>query len=166
MTERQVVLITGGSRGIGRALAKGAAGAGYDVVITSRSSGDDVDDVIADLRRHGGRVEALAADIGAADSARYLVGQTLARMGRLDCLVNNTGVGEPIELAKLGLEHFENTLRVDLTGAFLMAQAAWPHMTERGGRLVFLSSGAARTGGVISAAYAASKGRVESMMQS
>ncbi len=111
-----------------------------------------------------GRVEALAADIGAADSAEYLVGETLARMGRLDCLVNNAGIGEPAALDRLTLEQFERTLRVNLTGAFLMAQAAWPQMRERGGRLVFLSSGAARTGGAISAAYAASKAGLEGLM--
>lgn len=118
----------------------------------------------AELARGDGRAIAVQADVGVAAEADRLVGTVIEQLGRLDCLVNNAGIGEVIGLENLDEQAFERTLRVNLLGAFFMSQAAWPHMNERGGRLVFLSSIAARTGGGVSAAYAASKGGVEGLM--
>lgn len=89
---------------------------------------------------------------------------TIGHFGRLDCVVNNAGIGGRIALDALDEAAFSRTIHANLTSAFLVSQAAWPHMTKRGGRLVFLSSGAARTGGGLSAAYAASKGATESLV--
>lgn len=164
MVERKVVLVTGATRGIGKALATAAANEGYDVALNYRAGRDEAEALAAELGLRGGRAIAVAADVGVAADADRLVRTTIERLGRLDCLVNNAGTGERIELGKLDEEAFGRTLRTNLVGAFLVSQAAWPHMTERGGRLVFLSSGAARTGGVISAAYAASKAGLEGLM--
>jgi 3-oxoacyl-[acyl-carrier protein] reductase len=95
---------------------------------------------------------------------RKSVAATLKKFGRLDCVINNAGVGTKMELSQLDGPTFERTLRTNLTSAFLVSQAAIPHLQERGGRLIFMSSGAARTGGVISAAYAASKAGLEGLM--
>lgn len=84
--------------------------------------------------------------------------------GKLDCVINNAGVGDRVELSKLDGTAFDATLSANLTSAFLVSQAAIPHLKVRGGRLIFMSSGAARTGGVISAAYAASKAGLEGLM--
>ena len=164
MNGRRVLLIIGAMRGIGKALAIAVAGEGYDVALNYRSNLDEAEALIAKLGSHGGRAIAVQGNLSVAADADRLVRETVERLGRLDCLVNNAGLGERIEIAKLDEVAFERTLRVNLTGAFLVSQAAWPHMTARGGRLVFLSSGAARTGGAISAAYAASKAGLEGLM--
>jgi 3-oxoacyl-[acyl-carrier protein] reductase len=164
MSEPRVILITGASRGIGKALAIAAAREGHHVVINYRKSADQAEALAEELRRGSRQAIALQADVGIAGDVDRLIGATIEHFGRLDCVVNNAGVGETIAIEALDEVVFSQTLHANLTSAFLVSQAAWPHMTERGGRLVFLSSGAARTGGVLSAAYAASKGGIESLM--
>ena len=164
MAMRKVILITGASRGIGKALATCAAEEGYDVAINFRSQHQLAEELAADLTKLGVRARAIQADVSVAEDAGRLVSETVERFGWLDCLVNNAGAGEVIALQDLDEAAFERTLRVNLMSAFLVSQAAWPHMKERGGRLVFLSSGAARTGGGLSAAYAASKAGIEGLM--
>ena len=164
MAGRKVVLITGASRGIGKALAAGAAEEGYDVAINYRSQRALAEALAADLSKLGVQARAIQADVGMAEDAGRLVSEVIERFGRVDCLVNNAGVGDVIALQDLDESAFERTLRGNLISAFLVSQAAWPHMMERGGRLVFLSSGAARTGGGLSAAYAASKAGIEGLM--
>ena len=141
-----------------------AASDGHDVAINYRSGRDEAEAFAADLAQNGVRAVALQADVSIATEATGLVSAAIDRLGHLDCVVNNAGIGEVIALEDLEEQAFERTLKVNLLGAFLISQAAWPHMVRRGGRLVFLSSGAARTGGGISAAYAASKAGVEGLM--
>ncbi len=94
-----------------------------------------------------------------------MVTGVLERWGRIDYLVNNAGVGVPISLDELGPTEFDTILRTNLTSSFLVSRAVLPHMLEAGfGRVVFMSSLAARTGGLLSAAYAASKGGMEGLM--
>lgn len=161
-----VILITGASRGIGLALTEAASAAGHRVALNYRSaqSCDETGAIAARLSAKGGEVHPLHADISIAAEAERLVAQTVERFGRLDAVVNNAGIGERIALADLDEMTFTRTLHCNLTSAFLVSQAAWPHMSERGGRLIFLSSGAARTGGGLSAAYAASKAGIEGLM--
>lgn len=164
LTDAKVVLITGASRGIGRALALGAARDGHDVVINYLSSAAAAEAVRDDILRSGRRAVAVQADVSAAGSATTLVAAAIDAFGRLDCVVNNAGVGDVVALDELDEERFTRTIRANLVSAFLVSQAAVPHMMATGGRLVFLSSGAARIGGRISAAYAASKAGVEGLM--
>ena len=164
MSDRKVVLVTGAARGLGKALATGAANDGHDVVVNYRNGADEAEVFVAELSRLGIRAIALAGDVAVETDAARLVKATVAHFGRLDVLVNNAGVGDIVNLEEIDLATFEKTLRINLTGAFLMSQAAWPHMRERGGRLVFMSSSAAKSGGRISAAYAASKGGMEGLM--
>jgi 3-oxoacyl-[acyl-carrier protein] reductase len=159
-----IILVTGASRGIGRAIASAAAGEGHDVVVNYRAAAEAARDLVRDLEGAPGRAIALQADVSLAADARRLVETTIDRMGGLDCVVNNAGTGIAIPIENLDEATFNRTLQVNLTGAFLVTQAAWPHMTANGGRLVFLSSGAARTGGRLSAAYAASKAGLEGLM--
>jgi 3-oxoacyl-[acyl-carrier protein] reductase len=159
-----VVLVTGASRGIGRALAAAAAREGHDVAINYLRNAALADALVGELVCCSGRVIAIQADVSAADEAKRVVETTVERLGRIDCVVNNAGSGAVIPLNDLDEATFARTLQVNLISAFLVSQAAWPHMKMNGGRLVFLSSGAARTGGGLSAAYAASKAGVEGMM--
>ena len=158
------ILVTGASRGIGRALAAAAAHEGHDVVVNYQLAADQADGLVGELAAAPGRAIALQADVSLGDDARRLVEATVDQLGGLDCVVNNAGVGVAIPIEDLDEATFNHTLQVNLTGAFLVSQAAWPHMTAKGGRLVFLSSGAARTGGRLSAAYAASKAGLEGLM--
>jgi 3-oxoacyl-[acyl-carrier protein] reductase len=159
-----VVLVTGASRGIGRALAAAAAREGHDVVVNYLKSAAQANALVSELECCPGRVIAIQADVSAADEAKRLVETTVERLGRIDCVVNNAGSGAVIPLDVLDEAAFARTLQVNLISAFLVSQAAWPHMKMNGGRLIFLSSGAARTGGGLSAAYAASKAGVEGLM--
>jgi 3-oxoacyl-[acyl-carrier protein] reductase len=159
-----VILITGASRGIGKALAASAAHQGHDVVVNYLRNAAPANALVSELAHCAGRVIAIQADVSAADEAKRLVDTTIERLGRIDCVVNNAGGGAVIPLDALDEAAFARTLQVNLISAFLVSQAAWPHMKENGGRLVFLSSGAARTGGGLSAAYAASKAGVEGLM--
>jgi 3-oxoacyl-[acyl-carrier protein] reductase len=159
-----IILVTGASRGIGRALATIAAREGHDVAVNYNAAADQAHDLVKALADAPGRAVAIQADVSLAGDAQRLVETTLDKLGGLDCVVNNAGVGAVIPIEELGEGTFNRTLQVNLTGAFLVSQAAWPHMTTKGGRLVFLSSGAARSGGRLSAAYAASKAGLEGLM--
>jgi 3-oxoacyl-[acyl-carrier protein] reductase len=164
MGEPRIIVITGAFRGIGQALAAAASREGHHVVINYRGRADQARALAEELGRGTGQTIAVQADVCIAKDVDRLIGATIERFGRLDCVVNNAGVGERIALDALDEAAFSRTIRANLTSAFLVSQAAWPHMAKRGGRLVFLSSGAARTGGGLSAAYAASKGGIESLM--
>jgi 3-oxoacyl-[acyl-carrier protein] reductase len=164
MGEPQVILITGASRGIGRALAVAASREGHHLAINYRRCAGQAEALAKELGCVSGQAIALQADVCIAKDVDRLISATIEHFGRLDCVVNNAGIGERIAIDALNETAFSRTLHANLTSAFLVSQAAWPHMTKRGGRLVFLSSGAARTGGGISAAYAASKGGLESLM--
>ena len=156
----KVILITGAGRGIGAALANAAAAEGHFVVANYRSESGEVEQLISGLKDGIG----IRADVSIADDVHRLINETLAHFGRIDCVINNAGIGEVCPIDRLDLALFQKTIHANLTSAFLVSQAAWPHMTRDGGRLVFMSSAAARTGGGLSAAYAASKGGVESLM--
>ena len=164
MEDAQVMLVTGASRGIGKAIAQAATAERISVVVNFLSSADVAQALVDEITRAGGTAIAVQADVSDPIQVARLVEATLERFGRLDCVVNNAGVGEIIGLDDLDAAKFEKTLKVNLLSAFLVSQAAIPHMRERGGRLIFMSSGAARTGGKISAAYAASKAGVEGLM--
>lgn len=156
----KVILITGAGRGIGAALANAAAAEGHFVVANYRSESGEVEQLISGLKHGIG----IRADVSITEDVQRLINETLAHFGRIDCVINNAGIGEVCPIDRLDLAFFQKTLNANLTSAFLVSQAAWPHMTRDGGRLIFMSSAAARTGGGLSAAYAASKGGVESLM--
>jgi 3-oxoacyl-[acyl-carrier protein] reductase len=137
---------------------------GHHVVINYRATADQAQALAKELGRGTAQAVALQADVCIAKDVDRLIGGTIGHFGRLDCVVNNAGIGGRIALDALDEAAFSRTIHANLTSAFLVSQAAWTHMTKRGGRLVFLSSGAARTGGGLSAAYAASKGGIESLM--
>jgi 3-oxoacyl-[acyl-carrier protein] reductase len=156
----KVILITGAGRGIGAALAKAAAAEGHYVAANYRSESDEVEQLIAGLKQGIG----IRADVSIVEDVQRLINDTLAHFGRIDCVINNAGIGEVCPIDRLDLALFQKTIHANLTSAFLVSQAAWPQMTRDGGRLIFMSSAAARSGGGLSAAYAASKGGVESLM--
>jgi 3-oxoacyl-[acyl-carrier protein] reductase len=155
----RVALVTGASRGIGRAIAIELASAGLAVAVNYVHRRDDAEAVVASIEAAGGRAVAVAADVADAAAVDAMFRAIDARWGRLDVLVNNAGIGRRMDrLTDIDDATWRRTLAVNLDGAFFCLRAAVPRLRAAGGgRVVNVSSGAARTGGTIGAHYAASK---------
>jgi NAD(P)-dependent dehydrogenase (short-subunit alcohol dehydrogenase family) len=130
----KVAVVTGGSRGIGRAIVQALAEAGADVVIASRKL-DACEAAAAEVRASTGRkAEAVASHVGRWDDCDHLVAETIGRLGRLDVLVNNAGMSPLYEsLDKVSEELYDKTLAVNLKGPFRLAVLAATHMAAHGG---------------------------------
>ncbi len=139
----KVALITGGSRGIGQAIAMAFAEAGADLVISSRNKRPpELENVAEQARAMGRKVLAIPAHVGKREEVARLVQETLAAFGRIDILVNNAG-GNPVlsTMADLEEEAFEKVMEVNLKGAFLMSKAVAGEMIRQGGgRIINISS--------------------------
>jgi 3-oxoacyl-[acyl-carrier protein] reductase len=160
----RVALVTGASRGIGRAIALALAGAGADVVVNCRERGRSAEETADAVRTKGRRALAIAADVSESRAVEGMVRAAEAELGPVDLLVNNAGVAIPRDLDDLTEADFDRTLAVNLKGAFLCTRAVLPGMrARRWGRIVNISSGAARGAGVIGAHYNASKAGLEGL---
>lgn len=153
----RVVLVTGGGRGIGRAISAAFAQGGAAVAIAYREGAADAAGIAEALRRAGRRALAVRADVTRAGDVQTLVAQVLDAWGRLDVLVNNAGILRRTPLADLTLKEWQEVIDTNLTGAMLCAQAAVPALRERAGCIVNIASIRGLIGGT-SPAYAASKG--------
>ncbi len=163
----KAALVTGGSRGIGRATALLLARAGARVCVNYRVESPSANLVVEEIERDGGEAFALAADVSRRDEAEMLVSETASRFGSLDILVNNAGIwkGSPIE--ELSDGEWAEMLSINLTGTFLCIREAVPFMKEAGyGRIVNVSSTAGQRGEALHAHYAATKGAVISLTKS
>ena len=130
--EGKVALVTGGSRGIGAAVAERLAADGADVAVTYREREDSARGVTAQVEATGRRALALAADGTDADAVRAAVERTAAELGRLDILVANAGVYPYGPIDDVTLEELDRTLALHVSGVFVAAQAAARHMEEIG----------------------------------
>ena len=152
----KVVLVTGGSRGIGRAIAGAFAQEGAAVAISYAS--DPAAEQVADgLRRGGRRAMAVRASAAKATDVEALLARVLDDWGRLDVLVNNAGIMRRTPLADITLREWEDVTATNLTGAFLCSQRAAPELARRDGAIVNVASIRGLVGGMATA-YAASKG--------
>ena len=150
----RIALVTGGGRGIGRAIALDLAAAGARVAVVARTRAD----VEAVAREAGGGAIALRADVADPASVRALFSEAHEAMGDLDILVNGAGVAPTAPLVKTTDEQWRQAIEVNLSGAFYCLREALPSMTGRGwGRVVNIASIAGKTGAPYIAAYAASK---------
>ena len=155
----RVALVTGASRGIGRAIAVELARAGFAVGVNYVHRLDQAEETVAAITAGGGEAAALQADVADSQAVEAMFATLDRRFGRLDALVNNAGVGTRIEsLTDIDDATWRRTLAVNLDGAFYCIRAAVPRLQAAGGgRIVNISSGAAKTGWMIVAHYAASK---------
>lgn len=162
----KVALITGGSRGIGKAVAAAYLRAGGAVFICGRDQ-DHLNAAVDELQQAGEKVEGAAGDVGIADDAQRLVATASARFGMIDVLVNNASILGPREpLADYPLAAWEEVLRVNLTGIFLMTRAVLPSMlARRAGSIINVTSGVGRRGKARWGAYAVTKAAVENFTQ-
>lgn len=137
--EGKVALVTGGSRGMGAAIAERLARDGADVAITYVRAADKGRAALAEIERAGRRGLAIAADNTDPAAVRAAVEQTVAKLGRLDILVNNAGIFVAKPIDALTLEDYDETLAVNVKSVFVASQAAAGHMGE-GGRIITIGS--------------------------
>jgi 3-oxoacyl-[acyl-carrier protein] reductase len=159
-----IALVTGGSRGIGAAIALALAEAGAAVAVNYRERAADAEAVVAEIKSKGGRAVAVAADVSQAAAVTAMVDQIGSALGPIDILVNNAGMAIPRGVDDLTEADFDLTIAVNLKSAFLCTQAVVPAMRARKwGRIVNISSGAARGAGAIGVHYNASKAGMEGL---
>ena len=162
---RRIALVTGGSRGIGRAVAVALARAGCDVAINYHEHADDARETVWAIEAAGRRPLAVQADVSRTDDVRLLAESVANRLGSVDVLVNNAGISRPRTLEEITIEDFDTTIAVNLRSAFLVTQAVLPSMrAKKWGRLIFVGSVAAQVGGVVGPHYAASKAGMVGLM--
>jgi NAD(P)-dependent dehydrogenase (short-subunit alcohol dehydrogenase family) len=154
----KVAIVTGGGHGLGRAIALRFAAEGAAVVLTG-TGGERLAATAADIVAAGGRSLAVIADVARETEVASMVEATVRAFGRLDILVNNAGIAGPTAaVADAACADWERTLAVNLTGAFLCAKHAIPHLIAGGGgRILNITSIAGRIGYAMRSAYAASK---------
>ena len=155
---RRIAIVTGGAKGIGRAIVAAFSGRGVASVIADIDL-DAAEAAAAEVRRSGGEAIAIRADMACIDDIVRLVGETVARYGRIDILVNNAGILSNTPYDQLTETEWDEVLGVNLKGAlFASREALKPMLSQGWGRIVFISSLAGRSGGVsVGPAYVASK---------
>ena len=162
--KNRVALVTGGSRGIGEAIAITLAKAGAAVAVNYRERSQEAAAVVENIQRNGGRAAAIAADVSLAGAVRHMISDVESRLGPIDILVNNAGIAVTRGLDEITEEDFDRTVAVNLKSAFLCTQGVLAGMRRRRwGRIVNISSIAARGAGSISVAYNASKAGLEGL---
>ena len=162
----RTALVTGGSRGIGRAVAELFGRAGARVVVAYRADAEAANVVAREVSLAGGEAKAIAADVSDPAEARRLVRDALAAGGRLDILVVSAGIWEEDVAGAGSLATWDRAIAVNLRGAFLVTDAAIPHLEKTAGSIVFISSTAGQRGEARHSAYAATKGALISYTKS
>jgi 3-oxoacyl-[acyl-carrier protein] reductase len=163
--EGKIALVTGGSRGIGAAIAKRLAADGANVAITYTKGADAAASVVKGIERAGGRAIAIQADAADADATKSAVEQTVAVFGQLDVLVNNAGTAIPKSFEETTLEELDRLIDVNVRGTLVATQAALKHM-KSGGRIIMIGSSVGErvmVPGLVP--YSATKGAVKMFTQ-
>jgi len=154
----KVALVTGASRGIGRAIAIALAGAGADVAVNYRNRDAEAADTVSRLRSFGSLAMAVKADVSVSADIDRMIEMVKKELGSPVILVNNAGIGITRSIDNITERDWNNTIATNLTSIFLMIQAVIPGMRFlKWGRIISLSSAAAQVGGVVGPHYAASK---------
>ena len=152
----RIALVTGASRGIGRAIATRLAAQGATVVAAARAQ--NAADTVSAITSSGGKAEVASADVSDAAAVDALVGGTLERHGRIDILVNNAGIAKDQLMLRMKRDDWDQVIATNLTAAFALTQAVLkPMIRQKGGRIVCISSVVGQSGNAGQANYAASK---------
>jgi len=164
----KVVLVTGGTRGIGAAVAVEMARQGADVAINSHAGGDAVDAVVAAVEAHGRRALWVEGDVALPETATAFVQAAVDAFGKVDVLVSNAGICPFHAFLDMPVEVLKRTMEVNLHGAYFMTQAAANQMVKQGegGAIIAISSISALVGGEFQTHYTPTKAGVHSLMQS
>lgn len=157
-TEARVAVITGGTRGIGLAIAQRLAADGYDLVLNYRGDVVAAETAMSELASCGRRIELVEADVSTADGAGEVVEAAIQRLGRIDALINNAGITRDTLLMRMDESDWDAVLTTNLKGAFLCSKAAVrPMLRQRSGRIVSLTSVVGLVGNAGQTNYAAAK---------
>jgi 3-oxoacyl-[acyl-carrier protein] reductase len=160
----RTALVTGGSRGIGAAISRALAEAGAAVAINYRGRRDEATKLADDLRKTGASVITVQADVSVANAVSKMVDIAKSELGTIDILINNAGIAITRGIDDLSETDFDQTIATNLKSVFLCTQAVLPMMqAKKWGRIVNISSGAARGAGAIGPHYNASKAGVEGL---
>jgi 3-oxoacyl-[acyl-carrier protein] reductase len=163
--EGKIALVTGGSRGIGAAIAKRLAADGANVAITYTKGADAAASVVKEIERVGRKAIAIQADAADAEAVKAAIEKTVATFGGLDVLVNNAGTAIPKAFEETTLEEMDRVLDINVRGMFIATQAALKHM-KSGGRVIMIGSSVGErvlVPGLV--AYSATKGAVKIFTQ-
>jgi 3-oxoacyl-[acyl-carrier protein] reductase len=154
----RIALITGASRGIGRAIALALAQAGVDVAVNFKDREKEAQEVCGVIKELGHHALAVKADVSLADEVSHLIKTVEQDLGPISILVNNAGIAKPRGLGEMTEEIWDETIQINLKSCYLVTEAVWPGMRGRKwGRIINISSTAAQVGGVVGPHYAASK---------
>jgi len=163
--EGKIALITGGSRGIGAAIAKRLAADGADVAITYTKGADAATSVVKEIERAGGKAIAIQADATDAGAIQAAVEKTVQTFGQLDVLVNNAGTAIPKKFEEATLEELDRVIDINVRGTLIATQAALKHM-KSGGRIIMIGSAVGERVAVPGlVAYSGTKGAVKMFAQ-
>ena len=161
----KAALVTGGSRGIGAAIAKRLAADGASVTITYTKGGDAAASIVDSIKRAGGKAIAIQADATDAKAVQAAVEKTVATFGRLDVLVNNAGTAIPKPFEEATLEEMDRVIDINIRGVYVATQAALKHM-KSGGRIIMIGSAVGeRVAAPGLVPYAGTKGAVKMFTQ-
>jgi 3-oxoacyl-[acyl-carrier protein] reductase len=158
----KVAVVTGASKGIGAAIAKGLSAAGAAVVVNYSSSKEGADRVVADIKAKGGRAVAVKGDIAKAEDVRQLFDETKKAFGTLDVLVNNAGVYKFIPLEEITENEIHREFNINVLGTILATKEAVKHFGPNGGSVIYTSS-IASAGAPEAAIYSGSKGAIDAI---
>jgi len=160
-------VVTGSSRGVGKAVALGFAKEGANVTINYTSNEQAANEVVEEITSMGRKAIAVKADVAQKTEAEKLINMAIETFGRLDALVNNAGFTRPAMMLKMSEEQWDQVIDIHLKGAFLCAQAAGKHMKEqKSGKIINVMSVAGLVGTVGQINYSAAKGGILSMTKS
>jgi NAD(P)-dependent dehydrogenase (short-subunit alcohol dehydrogenase family) len=161
----RTALVTGASRGIGRAVARALAAAGARVIVHYGNSAREAEALVAEIRAAGGKADALSADLGAPDGAHKLAADMRRLIGeRLDILVANAGIATPASIEDQTVEEFDRMFAVNVRAPFFLVQQLLPLFGD-GASIVLLSSLGARASVGLLPAYAATKGAIDTLVK-
>ncbi len=167
MSERKTAIVTGASRGIGRAAAVRLAKMGMNIVFTYNSGMAAAEETKALCEAEGARVLAVQADVSSSENCDHLIEQTMEAFGRVDVLVNNAGITKDGLIIRMSDEQFDQVIDTNLKGAFYMMRAVSKQMMkQRSGRIINISSVVGVMGNAGQVNYAASKAGVIGMTKS
>ena len=163
----KAAVVTGGGRGVGRAVALAYAAEGADVIVNYVSSDASAAEVVSEVEKMGRRALAVKADVSVEAEAEALIGACVDNFGKIDVLVNNAGISKPALLRKMTEDVWDRVVDVHLKGAFLCTKAAANRMAEqKSGKIINVTSVAGLVGTVGQINYAAAKGGLLSFTQS
>ena len=163
----KIALVTGASRGIGKAIALAFAAEGADVAVNYRAQAEAANEVCATITALGRRAIAVQADVSESPQVNRLADEVEKQLGTVDILVNNAGIGQMKSPEEITEADWHETIRVNLSSVFLMTQRVLPAMrAKRRGRIINLSSVAAQYGGIVGPHYSASKAGILGLTRS